>query len=58
MWRKEASTFGVLDVLLMWARFPIEVLAMEVEDFGQRVERAVLNGAYFYEFDRVDNGRI
>lgn len=65
MWRKEASTFGVLDVLLiydswkpMWARFPIEVLAREGEDFGQRVERAVLNGAYFYEFDRVDNSRI
>lgn len=59
----EVSTSGLLDVLLMcgswrpiWVRFPIEFLLLRY--FGRRVECVVLNGAYFYEFDRVDNSRI
>lgn len=59
----EVSTSELLDVLLicgswrpMWVRFLIEFLL--VRDFGWHVECVVLNGAYFYEFDRVDNSRI
>ena len=57
--------FGLLAVLLMcdswnpmWEQFLIEDLMTVVEEFGQRVICVVLNGAYFYEFDKVDIGRI
>lgn len=56
--------FGLLAVVLMWGswnpmweQFLIEDLTTVVE-FGQRVRCVVLNGAYFYGFDRVDIGRI
>ena len=39
-------------------QFLIENLMTVVEEFGQRVICVVLNGAYFYEFGRVDIGRI
>ena len=64
MSKMEVSTFELLDELLicdsrnsMWARYPMEALTSEVEEFGRRVECLGLDGAYFYEFDRVDNSR-
>ena len=42
----------------MWEQFLVEDLMAVVEEFGQRVICVVLNAAYFYEFDRVDTGRI
>lgn len=50
--KMEVSTFELLDVSLIckswnptWAQYPIEALTTEVEEFVQRVECVVLNGA-------------